>query len=63
MHQAHQGVQRKVHLDKVPFQDMSQPQNYHQPLLKGRFIHIVVFVFSLKNDTGLTKNDTPVELS
>ena len=42
---------------------MSQPQNYHQPLLKGRFIHIVVFVFSLKNDTGLTKNDTPVELS
>ena len=43
MHQAHQGVQRKVHLDKVPFQDMSQPQNYHQPLLKGRFIHIVGF--------------------
>ena len=39
--------------------DMSQPQNYQRPLYQRRFIQYWFFAFSLENDRGLTKNDTP----
>ena len=38
---------------------MSQPQNYQRPLYQRRFIQYWFFAFSLENDRGLTKNDTP----
>ena len=39
--------------------DVSQPQNYQRPLYQRRFIQYCFFAFSLENDRGLTKNDTP----
>ena len=38
---------------------MSQPQNYQRPLYQRCFIQYWFFAFSLENDRGLTKNDTP----
>ena len=45
--------------DLVDEGHMSQPQNYQRPLYQRRFIQYCFFAFSLENDRGLTKNDTP----
>ena len=43
-------------------QHMSQLQNYQRPLYQRRFIQDCLFAFSLENDRGLTKNDTPLNM-
>ena len=54
-----QSRMRDLRGERVVISHMSQPQKYQRPLYQRRFIQYWFFAFSLENDRGLTKNDTP----